>query len=148
YAASVDHVGLFTQDVAGMRLVAPLLCAGWRAEPEGTASLPILGVPDGPYLAQASPEGLAALEAQLARLARAGYAVRRVPAPGDAPAGLDSTGVPALNLPWTHAGLPAITLPAGRVAGLPVGLQGVARATADERLLAWAGPLADALRDA
>lgn len=55
-----------------------------------------------------------------------------------APEGLHSTGDPAMNLPWTHAGMPALTLPAGRSAnGLPVGLQCVARAGHDERLLAW-----------
>src|SRR5579859_1387464 len=31
---------------------------------------------------------------------------------GPAPAGLAATGSPAMNLPWTHAGLPAIGLPA------------------------------------
>ncbi len=232
YSPSVDHVGLFTQDVAGMALAAALLCEGWQeAEARGVGGArPVLGVPEGPYLAQASPEGLAAFEDQLARLAYAGYTVHRVPtfgdieainrrhrrltvsemaavhaswfaehealyrprtaaniregrevgaeeqeaaragraalraeleglmeresldawvcppAPGVAPVGLDSTGDPAMNLPWTHAGLPVVALPAGRdVNDLPLGLQVIARAGQDERLLAWAGPLAEAL---
>ncbi|MCH7811378.1 MAG: amidase [Chloroflexi bacterium] len=60
-------------------------------------------------------------------------------ATGPAPEGLASTGNPAMNLPWTHAGLPTITLPAGRAAnGLPLGLQITARFGADEALLGWA----------
>jgi Asp-tRNA(Asn)/Glu-tRNA(Gln) amidotransferase A subunit family amidase len=59
--------------------------------------------------------------------------------------GIDSTGDPVMNLPWTHAGLPAVGVPAGRVDGLPVGLQCVARFGADERLLAWAEDVADAV---
>jgi Asp-tRNA(Asn)/Glu-tRNA(Gln) amidotransferase A subunit family amidase len=44
-----------------------------------------------------------------------------------------------MNLPWTHAGMPAITVPAGRAAnGLPLGMQLVARFDADEELLLWA----------
>ncbi|HET8626174.1 MAG TPA: amidase [Thermomicrobiales bacterium] len=228
YSPSVDHVGCFTQDAAGLRLAASLLVSDWHDSDD--AARPALGIPEGPYLDRATPEGRAALEEQARRLADAGYAVRRVPAfadfdaierrhrrlssaefaavhadwfarhaalyrprsatlvregrevgdeelaaaragraalrdelaaamdaagidlwicppaPGPAPAGLDSTGDPAMNLPWTHAGVPAVTLPAGRAAGgLPLGLQCVARAGADERLLAWAGPLAAAL---
>ena len=57
---------------------------------------------------------------------------------GSAPRGLDSTGDPVMNLPWTQAGLPAITLPAGRdPAGLPMGLQVVGDWNSDESLLAW-----------
>ncbi len=64
-------------------------------------------------------------------------------APDVAPVGLEVTGSPALNLPWTHAGLPAITLPAGRgMLGLPIGLQLVGRFGADARLLAWAAAMA------
>ncbi len=64
------------------------------------------------------------------------------PALGAAPRGLDSTGDPVMNLPWSHAGMPAIALPAGRnAAGLPLGLQVVARWWADEALLAWAREL-------
>ena len=60
-------------------------------------------------------------------------------ATGPAPRGLESTGDPVMNLPWTHAGLPAVVLPAGTSeAGLPVGLQVAARAWHDEGLLAWA----------
>jgi len=33
---------------------------------------------------------------------------------GPAPEGIHATGDPTMNLPWTHAGMPAITLPAGR----------------------------------
>jgi Asp-tRNA(Asn)/Glu-tRNA(Gln) amidotransferase A subunit family amidase len=50
-----------------------------------------------------------------------------------------------MNLPWTHAGLPAVTVPAGTVGGLPVGLQLAARFGADEELLVWAEGLAEAL---
>lgn len=44
-----------------------------------------------------------------------------------------------MNLPWTHAGMPALTLPAGGAAnGLPLGLQLVGAFGRDEQLLAWA----------
>lgn len=230
FSESVDHVGLFTQDVAGMQLAAAVTCDSWRPVPEGgrPARQPILGVPDGPYLQQASPEALAVFGEQLIRLEEAGYTVRRVPAlenieavarrhraliaaeiaqvhaawfaeykslyrprtaeiiregravsdealaaartgcealrseleklmreagidvwispaaPGPAPAGIHATGDPAMNLPWTHAGMPAVTVPAGHAAnGLPLGLQCVAPFMADEQLLVWAEPLAD-----
>ncbi|MBK8984583.1 MAG: amidase [Chloroflexi bacterium] len=58
---------------------------------------------------------------------------------GAAPAGLDSTGDPVMNLPWTYAGLPTLSLPAGaNAAGLPLGLQLAGRWQADEALFAWA----------
>ena len=69
------------------------------------------------------------------------------PALGAAPRGLDSTGDPVMNVPWTHAGMPAVNLPAGRnSSGLPLGLQVAARWWADEDLLAWAESLEAALR--
>ena len=187
-------------------------------------------MPEGPYLAQASPEALVAFETQVSRLQAAGYRVERVPAfpdiarinrrhrqlaaaefahehaiwfaeyralyrprttalieegqaidpelveeiregravlreetqhlmdvhgvdlwicpaaPGPAPEGLDSTGDPVMNLPWTHVGLPALTVPAGAATnGLPLGLQIVGHWLADERLLAWAEGMAQAL---
>jgi Asp-tRNA(Asn)/Glu-tRNA(Gln) amidotransferase A subunit family amidase len=67
-------------------------------------------------------------------------------APGPAPRGLASTGDPVMNLPWTHAGMPALNLPSGAdPTGLPFGLQVVARFQADEMLLAWAEDLVSAL---
>lgn len=232
FSESADHVGLFTQDVDGMKLAASLLCSGWQAKATDQASgtRPVLGVPEGPYLAQASPEGQAAFQAQLATLEEAGYTIPRVPAledieainrrhrqmiaaefalvhaewfaqyeelyrsstadliregqqvtigelaearlgrgklrdelerlveqhgidvwvsppaPGPAPKGIESTGDPIMNFPWTHAGLPTVSLPAGRAEnGLPLGLQCSTRFMADERLLTWAGPLAEVL---
>jgi Asp-tRNA(Asn)/Glu-tRNA(Gln) amidotransferase A subunit family amidase len=229
YSPSVDHIGLFTQDVAGMAMAAAVLCRDWQ--PATPDRAPVLGVPEGAYLEQASPEGLEAFEQQVVTLEQAGYIVRRVPAlddiaaiterhtwmataemaaihadwfpahqakyrpvtaetyqrgtqvtteqlaagresrmkvrteiqglmdahgidlwvcppaPGPAPEGIQSTGNPAMNLPWTHTGMPAITVPAGKAAnGLPLGLQCVARADADESLLAWAAPIGDLLR--
>ncbi len=67
-------------------------------------------------------------------------------APGVAPRGLDSTGDPVMNLPWTHSGLPTIGLPSGVAAGgLPFGLQLAARFGADETLFAWAAEVEKAL---
>jgi Asp-tRNA(Asn)/Glu-tRNA(Gln) amidotransferase A subunit family amidase len=228
---ALEHIGLFTQDVEGMELAASLLCQNWRpASSTPSENLPVLGVPDGPYLRQASPEALDAFERQLATLRQAGYHVKRVatlehieeinrrhsrivfaqmaqihapwfarysslyrprtlaaieegqqvsagelaamlperlalrhqleermtregidlwvcPATtGPAPKGLANTGSPLMNLPWTHAGMPAITLPAGKAAnGLPLGLQFVARYMRDEQLLAWAKSVAKVL---
>ncbi len=233
-SASVDHVGLFTQDVAGARRAAGVLCDGWEPVdgPEATdddGGVPTLGVPDGPSLDQADPEGLAAFREQVAALAAAGYEVVRArpfdeyervdrqhlalttgevareheawfaeyepfyrtttaetiqeglavsdervaearagcertrervhermdaagadvwvcpAAPGPAPASITTTGDSVMNRPWTYAGLPAVTVPAGRVEGLPVGLQCVGRFGSDERLLARAAGVADLL---
>ncbi len=224
FSPTIDHVGLFTQDVDGMRLAAAEVVQGWIDMQVQEDEVPILGVPDGPYLRQASPEALALFQRQLEQLGRAGYTIWHVPtlinidelnklhrrlvfaefarqhaeiysrygnlyrprtveiieigrqiadreldelrihclelrdqlesqmnragidlwvcpaAPGPAPHGLTATGDPNMNLPWTHAGMPAVTLPAGAAnGGLPVGLQLVAESDEDELLLAWSG---------
>lgn len=64
---------------------------------------------------------------------------------GSAPAGIDSTGDPIMNLPWTHAGLPTISIPAGKIDGLPLGVQCIGRFNADEDLISWSHDLSDAL---
>ena len=229
FSASVDTVGYFTQDVSGAALTASLLLDGWRplARPD---ERPTVGVPEGPYLQQASEAALNAFESQLSRLEGAGYAVEHVEAfeniddvnerhddliaaemalahdewyrqygddyrkttadlieeglavstaelaegrrgraqlrdeleelmddhgidvwiapaaPGPAPEGIDSTGDPVMNLPWTQSGLPTIALPTEETAdGLPLGVQCAAAYGADEDLMQWAEGLADAL---
>jgi Asp-tRNA(Asn)/Glu-tRNA(Gln) amidotransferase A subunit family amidase len=222
FSRTMDHVGLFAQDIEGMAMAAAALCDTW--EPAAMrVDLPVLGVPDGPYLEQTMPEALAVFEETLLMLQVAGCSVVRIPAFADitdlnvlhrrlvfgefareharwfeaygsryrprtvdairqgqgvsdteleqlraetyefreriqdqmraegidvwvcppalgpAPAGLEATGDPNMNLPWTHAGMPAVTAPAGFAAnGLPLGLQIVARFGADEALMAWA----------
>jgi Asp-tRNA(Asn)/Glu-tRNA(Gln) amidotransferase A subunit family amidase len=55
---------------------------------------------------------------------------------GPAPVGIETTGDPAMAMPWTYAGLPAVALPAGRSSeGLPIGVQLVGRRGGDERLV-------------
>ncbi len=222
FSRSADHVGLFTQDVAGMRLAASTVCAAWDKSTE-VERKPVLGIPAGPYLEQASAEALAAFREQVAALKAQGYEVKETPifqnideinrvhrrliaaefaqeharwfddyrelyrprtvalilegqqvpseevedardlqnvlreeilhimdvndidlwiapaAPGPAPKGLDSTGDPIMNLPWTFLGLPAVTVPAGKASnGLPLGLQMIAPWMMDEEMLAWA----------
>ena len=217
-AESFDTVGLLASNVSWVERAAVVLCAWWR---HGAVNgSPVLGIPDGPYLAQASDEALQVLEGLGARRIplfediatlnaahlrllvfemarhharwfprfadcyrpRTAAAVRmglsvseddaaqirsdranlrtRIhaamdatgvdvwvcpAAAGSAPEGLESTGDPSMQLPWTHAGLPVVTLPWGTAAnGLPLGLQLVARFMDDERLLAWATQLQDA----
>lgn len=231
YSVSVDTVGFFVPDVADIALVAPVVVDGWiSVTPITPAVRPVLGVPEGAYLAQAGAVALAAFEEQITRLVAAGYTVRRVPvladitainqsqwrmnmgelarvhapwfaahedayrastvalirtgqqvsdaeiaagrvsrervrgelesamrahdidlwicppATGPAPEGITSTGDPIMNLPWSHTGMPALSVPAGTLNGLPLGLQLVGAANADESLVAWAGEIAAIVR--
>ncbi|MCL4207792.1 MAG: amidase [Pirellulaceae bacterium] len=53
-----------------------------------------------------------------------------------APRGLESTGDPSFNSPWTYAGVPAVTIPCGMAPdGLPCGLQLIAPEGRDELLI-------------
>lgn len=67
-------------------------------------------------------------------------------APGPAPHGLEATGDPVCNRVWTLLGVPCVHLPVDRTgAGLPVGVQLVAAAGHDRRLLQATGWTAAAL---
>jgi amidase len=63
-------------------------------------------------------------------------------APGPAPKGLASTGNPTLLAPWSHLGLPALSVQSGErsAEGLPLGIQLAGPPRADYDLLcagAW-----------
>jgi Asp-tRNA(Asn)/Glu-tRNA(Gln) amidotransferase A subunit family amidase len=67
---------------------------------------------------------------------------------GPAPKGLDATGDPVMNLPWSQAFKPVVNVPAGRSEdGLPMGLQVAAVMGDDEDLLYWAADLERLLRE-
>ncbi len=78
-STSVDHVGFFTQDVEGAELAAAILCDGWRSLPS-PRERPTLGVPEGPYLEQASETALDAFADQISSLEAAGYEIERAEA--------------------------------------------------------------------
>jgi len=215
---SFDTVGFFTSDVAGAERMAAHLVEGWREATPAQAA-PLLGIPGGPYLEKATPEGLAHFREDCRRLTAAGFELKSVDvlpdfeemrrqhlllvaaeaarfhagwfsryeslyhpktadliragqdtsddaiaaarayrlgarerlattmdaqgidilltpsAPGPAPRGLESTGDPIMNLPWTHTGLPTLTIPTGTdAAGLPLALQLVGRWREEETL--------------
>lgn len=229
-APSVDHIGLLTTSLEGVRLAVSQLVYEWRAD--AGAARPVLGVPEGPYLQHAEQEGILHFRRVLHWLEERGFVVRPVPAleefnkirnqhklivcgeaarvhekwfseylerydpttlelirhgngisdeelteardsrlilrsrlarrmdqhgldlwiapgaPGTAPRGLETTGDPIMNLPWSHSGLPAISLPAGRNdRGLPLGIQLVGRWHRDEEMLAHAAFVERALED-
>lgn len=229
FSRTVDHIGLFTQDIAGMQRAASVLCRDWRRDPISDRP-PTIGIPVGSYLDQTEPEALTAFHAHCYKLADAGFQVKQVPvlanidalnqlhrrlafaefaqehaalyaefadryrprtaeiiqigqgvateeleaarahcqqlrteledamdsaqidlwaapaAPGPAPMGIHATGDPNLNLPWTHAGMPAVTIPAAdENILLPLGLQLIARFGCDEELLTWASMIAPAI---
>ncbi|MCB0180055.1 MAG: amidase [Anaerolineae bacterium] len=227
---TLDHVGVFTQDVAGAALAASILCADWQVVAP-TDERPRLGIPTGPYLDRVGTEGLAHFQKTASKLTQAGFTVQSMAvmpdfdqiyeahmalmaaeaavvhqdwfgqfgdryrpktadlikrgqnvsptlieaartsrenlrdnlqtlmtehnidlwispaAVGTAPAGLDGTGDPVMNLPWTFAGLPALNLPSGfGENGLPLGLQLSGGWYTDEQMLAWAEQIAELVK--
>ena len=69
-------------------------------------------------------------------------------APGAAPLGLETTGDPRFNKLWTLMGAPAINIAGFRDdAGMPLGIQAVARFGQDKTLLSVAAMLETAFRD-
>lgn len=228
-SASLDHIGFFTGNSEDAEVVASILVEDWK--PLTPPAMPRLGIPEGPYLENASEEGLEHFEEIKARLSKAGFDLVPVfvmanfeeirerhnrivaaeaawthrdwfrqyedryhpktgelirsgmktstrdlkaallgreelrseleiaaeeagidlwispSAPGAAPIGLESTGDPVMNLPWSHSGLPSVSLPSGyNREGLPLGLQIVGAWHGDEALLSWAKILERELR--
>ena len=86
-APSYDHVGLFSPSVAGLAEVAAIMIADWGMRIAEQAPIrnshSTFGIPDGPYLAHAEPEGLAHFEAVCEQLAAKGHTIKRVAAMGD-----------------------------------------------------------------
>ncbi len=69
-------------------------------------------------------------------------------ATGPAPQGIEATGDPTMNLPWTHCGLPTIGLPSGWSSDrLPLGIQLTGKWYGDERVLAEAVAVERALTE-
>lgn len=66
-------------------------------------------------------------------------------APDVAPLGLETTGDPVFNTPWTLFQMPAVTIPALRWQGLPVGVQVIGSKRADHKTLAAAKAVEKAL---
>jgi Asp-tRNA(Asn)/Glu-tRNA(Gln) amidotransferase A subunit family amidase len=84
----------------------------------------------------AAVAGIEALNAALDPVFDEFDAILTPAAPGEAPPGLGSTGDPVFCTLWTYLGAPALTLPLlESPAGLPLGVQLVARRDNDARLL-------------
>jgi Asp-tRNA(Asn)/Glu-tRNA(Gln) amidotransferase A subunit family amidase len=221
FSPSADQVGFFCEDPSGVGIFASILAEDWQSPFESHQERqPVLGVPEGPYLAQAAENAREHFERGLTMLIGAGYPIKRIDCLSDiemvnqchrrmiaaemarvhsvwfksythlyrkrtvetieqglaiaddelerlrsgrlpfreeleqltrsekidcwicpsttdhAPPGLESTGSPTMNIPWTYAGLPTISLPAGMdSSGLPLGIQVVGRYRKDEDLV-------------
>lgn len=79
FSKSLDHVGLFTQDLAGMALAASVLCDGWDDSVSAPDRAPVLAVPEGEYLGKAWQEGLDAFWENVSKLEKAGAQVVTIP---------------------------------------------------------------------
>lgn len=71
-----DHIGFFTTDVATAKQVARVLVRDWKLDTP--TQKPIIGIPEGPYLACASDYALACFNDLCQSLTDAGYELRRV----------------------------------------------------------------------
>jgi Asp-tRNA(Asn)/Glu-tRNA(Gln) amidotransferase A subunit family amidase len=87
----------------------------------------------------------ARIRATYAELAAACDGCVTMPAPGPAPAGLQSTGNSAFAIPASLLGIPALNLPLFEIGGMPMGLQVLGFANADAKAFAVGGWLRDHL---
>jgi amidase len=102
---------------------------------EGIA--PLAGLTAETYDAARALAGAEAL--RWARALEGFDALVTLPARGEAPEGLSSTGDPIFNRGWTQLRLPCVTVPAGAgLSGLPLGVQLVGAFGCDSHLLAVA----------
>ncbi len=218
FSHSADHIGFLTQDLEGNEIIASILCDNWNNDLPKIEKKPVLGIPEGKYLHQASPEILSAFFDTVEKLKQKGFTIRSVPAFNNidkineqhklmnaaefaevhknrfnkyksdyhqasidlieigksvptevlnnaiegrtqlrekleqlqkkngidlwispsavttALFGLNSTGDPVMNLPWTYAGVPTISIPFGLSGKLPYGIQFAANYYQDETL--------------
>ena len=148
-AAMADFEQIYERHNLLVAAEAAQVHATWYAEyaelyHAKTAELIERGMRVTPEQLHSAREGREKLRQELAQLMEAnGLNLWLSPAAvGPAPEGLDSTGDPVMNLPWTHAGLPTVTIPAGvNQAGLPLGLQAAGHWYEDEQLLKWSESL-------
>ena len=218
FSRSADHIGFFTQDVEGNNIIASILCENWIDKPSKISGKAVLGIPEGKYLQQASPEILSTFWKAVNSLRQKGVNIKSIPALDNidkineqhklmnaaefaevhsnwfekyrskyhqasidliergkgvsvedlekaiksriqireeleqlqkengidlwispsavttTPRGLNSTGDPAMNLPWTYAGIPTISIPFGLSNKLPFGIQFAGNYYEDETL--------------
>ena len=78
---SLDHVGVFADDIAGVELLASILCPDWQLAIVDEA--PVLGIPEGPYLENATDEGIEHFKNSCRRLIDSGCKVKSVDAMPD-----------------------------------------------------------------
>jgi len=76
FSDSTDHVGIFVPDTSLVNIVMRVLVDDWKT----TKWRPHLGVPDGPYLKQASPRALSHFEEAVKQIEQNRFTVRRIPA--------------------------------------------------------------------
>lgn len=218
FSQSADHIGFFTQDLKGSEIVASILCDNWDNDLPELNRKPVLGIPEGKYLQQASLMIISAFYKAVDKLKQKGFIIKSIPALNNideindkhklmnaaefaevhknwfekyenkyhqasidlikkgrsvpieilnkaiagriqlrdeleqlqkengidlwispssvttAPKGLSSTGDPAMNLPWSYAGIPTLSIPFGYIEQLPFGLQFAGNYNKDEIL--------------
>jgi len=76
FSQTVDHVGFFTQEIDGAKIIASILCNNWKNNDDN--KLPVIGIPEGKYLEQADPETLNIFENTISKLISAGFKVKRI----------------------------------------------------------------------
>ena len=124
----------------------------WHAShPDGYRPQTVAMIGAGQAIGAAEYEAAVRFQSRFAAQVAAEMAARGIDAwitpaaTGPAPAGLASTGDPVMSVPWSLAGLPAVSVPAGQAGALPLGLQIAGRPHADEQLLADAELIEQAL---
>ncbi len=104
------------------------------------------GLAQGPASLDAARDVMRQMQAHFASVMEDVDVLLTPSAQGEAPHGLEWTGDPLFNAPWTALHVPCVTVPAGTgPAGLPLGLQIVGAFGSDRATLAWAQWISNAL---